>query len=777
MNRNEDGQSSHLRPFPANTKSSYDTFAGQSSKAPPVEGSFEAALTGSSIGDPRRHSAIAHQPRYLSYRSLLASRVSEKHVSVSDGVPIAPTSGMRLKDDKDPLPNSISLAHVEAASGISAEAHSMSSDDSDADITSVQHDVLWKQLSKRLQRSFAGVEAPPLQSYGIDDDREAPSNSARQQSSSVYLSIVPSDHGLDASVEDGSVTSSMVLEAYHDLVPLSNAESSSSYGLFCLPKSNPIFEANHTRDSSSQARQAKAYIAEQRRKKFHRVSLWIALFAVLLLAIILAVTVFDDDVAKRGTTEDQDEAIPPDAIQLTRVPRPVSNETDATATPTHSPTLNNELTQTPVTTPILSLRQLILSTNITTSLSLLDEESPQVQAYRWLESMTTAGSRLDNSFRKYSNEKLLQRYALAVFYYSTEGAVWSNRQGWLSTDDECSWYSRSRDPVCDEVGRFVQLELSFNEVAGTLPSEIGVLTALTVFSITGGSSRRMSGFLPTEMSRLTALESFNVRGQGFGGTLPTDIFASWMRVVFFDATDNLFERVLPTDFGRLVSLSTLFLAGNRFTGTLPNELASLSALRTLSLGSNEFAGSIPTELGLLSDLEILSLEMNKLTALPSQLGSLQSLRRFTAYGNELQGTLHSILGNMRALQLLLLHSNQLSGTIPARFADLVSLETLDLSKNFLTGSVPSELGSMPSLVSLKLESNLLTGAVPEVLTNGHILQTIRFDSNNINLVSCPALVPSIYADCLPDSKTGIPELSCECCTNCCGDGGGCELVI
>jgi Leucine-rich repeat (LRR) protein len=107
----------------------------------------------------------------------------------------------------------------------------------------------------------------------------------------------------------------------------------------------------------------------------------------------------------------------------------------------------------------------------------------------------------------------------------------------------------------------------------------------------------------------------------------------------------------------------------------------------------------------------------------------------------------------------------------------VSLETLDLSKNFLTGSVPSELGSMPSLVSLKLESNLLTGAVPEVLTNGHILQTIRFDSNNINLVSCPALVPSIYADCLPDSKTGIPEVSCECCTNCCADGGGCELVI
>jgi hypothetical protein len=32
------------------------------------------------------------------------------------------------------------------------------------------------------------------------------------------------------------------------------------------------------------------------------------------------------------------------------------------------------------------------------------------------------------------------RYAMAVFYYSTNGNGWSNHDGWLSSTSVCTWY-------------------------------------------------------------------------------------------------------------------------------------------------------------------------------------------------------------------------------------------------------------------------------------------------------------------------------------------------
>jgi hypothetical protein len=38
-----------------------------------------------------------------------------------------------------------------------------------------------------------------------------------------------------------------------------------------------------------------------------------------------------------------------------------------------------------------------------------------------------------------------ERYAMAVFYYSTIGNGWDNDDGWLSSNSVCDWY----DDPCD----------------------------------------------------------------------------------------------------------------------------------------------------------------------------------------------------------------------------------------------------------------------------------------------------------------------------------------
>jgi len=78
----------------------------------------------------------------------------------------------------------------------------------------------------------------------------------------------------------------------------------------------------------------------------------------------------------------------------------------------------------------------------------LDPDSYQSQALSWLEGNANVGS--------YSDEQIIQRYALATIYFSTYAvatpatdaflgagetpAGWNNTAGWLSDADECTWF-------------------------------------------------------------------------------------------------------------------------------------------------------------------------------------------------------------------------------------------------------------------------------------------------------------------------------------------------
>ena len=100
-------------------------------------------------------------------------------------------------------------------------------------------------------------------------------------------------------------------------------------------------------------------------------------------------------------------------------------------------------------------------------------------------------------------------------------------------------------------------------------------------------------------------------------------------------------------------------------GTIPSELGSLSSLRDLALWSNQLSGPMPPELGNLGNLERLAVSDNRLTGeIPESLGNLTNLRDLSLWGNRLTGQIPHSLTNLTSLEILWLAGNQFTGCIP-----------------------------------------------------------------------------------------------------------------
>ena len=268
---------------------------------------------------------------------------------------------------------------------------------------------------------------------------------------------------------------------------------------------------------------------------------------------------------------------------------------------------------------------------------------------------------------------LTEREALAALYESMGGPSWRKNGGWLTGARLGSWHGVS----VDAQGQVVGLNLSWNNLSGTLPPELGGLSNLRWLHLGGGS---LSGEIPEWLVGLSNLRRLTISYNDFSGEIP-----AWL--------------------GQLPNLISLDLRSNDLTGTIPPELGGLTNMRSLDLGSNELAGGIPAQLDGLSNLVFLNLSYNDLSgSIPPELGNLSSLRYLFLHSNDLSGAIPPELGNLADLERMLSGQNDLSGPIPPTFGGLASLIELELSHN------PGLAGAIPAGMSdLALESLIASG--------------------------------------------------------------------
>lgn len=424
---------------------------------------------------------------------------------------------------------------------------------------------------------------------------------------------------------------------------------------------------------------------------------------------------------------------------------------------TSSPTLNSTYFPTslptfaPTSSKFVQIKAIVEdATGVSIDIKILP--SPQLQAIRWLSN--------DDDFNIYENSHatLLQRYALATFYFSTGGEeIWGiDRCNFLLTGKHiCDWNGFSQyfseyyettnellascGVLCDisrshAIGLFIEPDT----LNGTLPEEIGLLSTLESIDIR--SNDGLTGSLPRSIGKLKQLDFLSICETQLGGELPLSSQSlSELRILVL--TENKFNGSLSFILDTFHNLQHIFLVFNEFTGTIPTSFGSLTKLESISLrhnfltgklalldaypmprldlfdfGNNLLEGTLPNAILPFSTLSDLYIQDNLLTGtISSNFVSLSNLRILSLGVNDLIGSIPPSFGSWSSIERLSLGLNNINGTIPSTLGNLLNLRKLILHNNWLSGTVPSELGQAIRLEELSLGGNVLTGEIPESL--------------------------------------------------------------
>jgi len=380
--------------------------------------------------------------------------------------------------------------------------------------------------------------------------------------------------------------------------------------------------------------------------------------------------------------------------------------------------------------------------------TLLDVSSPQYKAIEWL------SSSMEYTNVSLSSPNFVQRYVVAVLYFALGGDTWTvcsqsdivckdQKPPHLSGVNECDWFGIK---CGNSDGMITQMKLNNNELRGTIPPEIGMLTSLEFIFL---SNNDITGTIPTTFHYLSSLRILRLEGNYISSPIPSSFFDTPMLETIYLRT-NMITGTIPTSFGKLQHLRQLDMQFSFLTGSIPSEFGQLSKLEDLMLLDNQLSGTIPDSLYDIDSLERLIIGRNQLTGMLSQkLGEMPNLKVLNVTRNGFDGEIPIDLFFSQSLQVVDLSDNELSGMLSSEVKSLTSLRHLYLQGNAFQGTIPKELGEN-ELISLKLHGNFFEGTVPREICDqrGTERQDLR-----ILTADCGDVSPKVFCDI-------------DCCTMC-----------
>ncbi|KAK9484358.1 phosphatase 2C-domain-containing protein [Lipomyces starkeyi] len=247
-----------------------------------------------------------------------------------------------------------------------------------------------------------------------------------------------------------------------------------------------------------------------------------------------------------------------------------------------------------------------------------------------------------------------------------------------------NYFTKFPISVCNLV-TLLELDMSFNGIR-ELPPEIGQLCALETFVITNNV---LTGSLPETFQNLTSLKSLDIR---YNDLTNVDVVMTLPRLEVFLSSHNSVSRVEQYS----KRMRVLHLNQNpvtRFNFTLP-----MITLTTLNLANAKMSSFPEGFFEKIASLEKLTLDNNHFGTIPSQIGRLRRLTKFSCVGNSLS-SLPPEIGTLPELRQIDVHSNTLS-SLPSEIWQLNNLELLNASSNNLdTFPLPLYLGSISTEAS------------------------------------------------------------------------------
>ncbi|KAL1322146.1 hypothetical protein AAHE18_14G175400 [Arachis hypogaea] len=406
-----------------------------------------------------------------------------------------------------------------------------------------------------------------------------------------------------------------------------------------------------------------------------------------------------------------------------------------------------------------------------------------------LKSLTLRGCELTSiSYTNFAELRNLEHLVLdACFnlqneFFKSIGALTSLKT--LSVNSDIQGFLPEAD--WSNLKELQELNISYNEFEGPLPSSFVNMTSLQKLDFSGGN--QFSGNPAYNLASLTSLEYLDFTGNLFQIPASFSFFAnhSYLKFVYGNGSNiipephpssqtwvprfQLQELVLPATTQKSIipfpnfllsqtELTIVDITGWKLTGEFPNWLlVNNTKMIDFSLGNNFFTSHVkfPSHaipniqridvsenvisgqiLGnnvssIFPKLNILNMSGNTISgSLPYEFVLMKSLVGLDLSDNDLSGEISSNIPTSSLIRLLKLSKNKFTGKVTSLLA-LKNLAYLCLDRNFFSGEIPSSLFSDTPLLSyVDLSNNNFVGKLPRLAFNSSMLNEVSMYNNHL----------------------------------------------
>jgi hypothetical protein len=339
---------------------------------------------------------------------------------------------------------------------------------------------------------------------------------------------------------------------------------------------------------------------------------------------------------------------------------------------------------------------------------------------------------------------------LQQLYTSTNGPYWLNNTNWNFTNinkyNPCKqeWYGLAVRCFPQIATGVLRIDLSANNLTGTLPPVVTNFTYLTTFVV---SKNFLHGKLP--FFRNTGfLVNIAFNENSFTGSIPDNMIGINYDLFFsFEAKHNQLVGTIPDWMFTRFDMHFIELGGNFLSGTLSPLVGNLTSLRYLQLYDNGFHGTVPQNISKLTKLEWLALEDNAFSGpILDYVLHLPVIGILTLGNNGFSGTFPSgtVKHSNSTITSLVLSNNYFLGSITNYYC-YFSFFYFQVDENYFSGRFPS--CHMPLVMFIALDKNSFTGPLDYI-----------FDSSNYSSLAALLVGYNSFTGTFPVQLFSLPSL-------------------